>query len=249
MTEDPRSLFAPRPRGDSISSDDPPQAGPARRWLRPGTDNPTGWRLAGMWALGSTVVAATGLVIAAALGTGPPGLVDTVERMVVLPIGGARGAPDPAPPAAPVPAGAESTDHTGALLPGRLPSDQPVGGPVDPGYPLAPGVPLPPAPVPGAPGQLPPGPGTSLPIPAEPAPPGVPSQPTATAEPTVPPAEPTTPAETTEPPEQTEPDPTTEPPAEPTTEPPADEDAPEDDPPLPDPGGGAEEPPGAPTTP
>ncbi|HZB47803.1 MAG TPA: hypothetical protein VE547_01805, partial [Mycobacteriales bacterium] len=199
MTEDPGSLFTPR--GDSISSDDPAPAGSPRGWLPTGPDNPSGWRLAGLWAaLGSLVVALTGLVVAAVLGTGPTGMADGIERVVVFPIDGSR---DPAdrPPAAPVPGTPDGTESAGRS--GGVSATDRL---TDPGYPVAPGVPLPPDP--GGPSRLPAG--SSLPVPVEPSDPAAP--PTVPTVPTVPTAEPSVVPTPT-------PEPTTQPPVEPTTAP------------------------------
>ena len=136
MTEDPGSLFTPR--GDLISSDDPAPAGSPRGWRPTGLDNPTGWRLAGLWALGSLVVALTGLVVAAVLGTGPAGMADGIERVVVFPIDGS-GDPVDRPPAAPVPSTPDGTESAGRS--GGVSATDRL---TDPGYPVAPGVPLPP---------------------------------------------------------------------------------------------------------
>jgi hypothetical protein len=220
MTEDPSSLFAPR--GDSISSDDPPSGPDRPAWRRvpPGADNPTGWRLAGLWALGSLVVAATGLVVAGLLGTGPPGMADGIQRVVVLPFGG-RDAAEPAPPAVPVPGQQDPTARRGPVVPGQLP---PESFPADPGYPVAPDIPLPGDPsTSSGTGSLPPPVGTS-PVPTGPTPPAVPG-PTTTVEPTAPAGEVTPPSQPTEP--AGTPAPTTEPTTQAPVEPP-----PEDQPPA-----------------
>jgi hypothetical protein len=109
----------------------------ARTWTGPAgagraagsSDNPAGWRLAGVWALGVAVVACSGLAVAALLGAGPPSLTGGIERMVIFPGlggGGRADGPDPGPPAAPArqppggsePAGSRPTDRSGAVLPG-----------------------------------------------------------------------------------------------------------------------------------
>jgi hypothetical protein len=259
VTPDPGSLFTPRPQGDPAEADDPATTGRAWRGILPATDNPTGWRLVGVWALGSLVVAATGLTVAVLLGSGPPGVAQGIERVVVFPLGGGRHANDPAPPAAPVPGEAGPTARIGAGVPDRLPSTGQPTDPTDsadpayPGYPLAPGVPLPPGPAPGgadaALGQQPPPAATSLPVPTEPTTPGTSTRPTTAATPTATaqptdltgeptqspsPTEPTQPAETTGPAETSAPP--TEPPTEPTADPPTEEtpDEPPADPPEPE---------------
>jgi hypothetical protein len=224
MTPDLDSLFTPRPRDEDGTPGDPTATvdGRAWRWTLPGSDNPTGWRLAAVWAVGSLVVVATGLVLAALLGTGPPGLAKDIARVIVFPPGGGQQSADPAPPAAPVPGETYPTTRDTTVVPGRLPSSRYASSPAYPSYPAVPGVPPPPAPAPGSltagPEQPAPRPGTSLPVPTEPT---TPAQPT-TVEPTVPAAEPTVPTEeptvpTEEPTVPTDPDPTgTTEPAEPT---------------------------------
>src|SRR3954447_14215613 len=48
-------------------------------------DQPSRWQLIGMWSTGSAIVAATGLAVAAVLGSGPPALTQPFQRLAVLP--------------------------------------------------------------------------------------------------------------------------------------------------------------------
>src|SRR5215203_4503833 len=132
--------FAPRPRSETLSSDDPPVRtddsradGPPggtrltaalsslRGYLtRPGS----GWQLVGVWALGFAAVAGAGMGVAAVLGAPPPALSDQIERMVVFPGGGDPAEPTPAParPASSVPARPAGNPRAGSVGADRAPA-------------------------------------------------------------------------------------------------------------------------------
>ena len=129
--------FSPRARSETLSSDDPPVTTPVDRPApRPDRASPlsagltrlhgpaaragTGWRLLGVWGLGFATVAATGMGIAAVLGTPPPVLSDRIERLVVFPGSGAEPGPEPGP--APAPATSLRAVPTGD--PGLAPVDR-----------------------------------------------------------------------------------------------------------------------------